>query len=55
MLSFEDREVRIYKEGLTKQLVTHTNEMNEGISDFQENMRKLGIEENISIQEAVKR
>lgn len=55
MLSFDDREVQMYKEVLNKQLVTHTHEMNYGIADFQENMRKLGIEENISIQEAVKR
>ena len=53
MMSFEDREVQIYKQGLNKQLVQHTNEMNQGIEDFHENMRKLGIEENISIQEAV--
>lgn len=39
----------MYKEVLNRQLVIHTNEMNNGISDFQENMRKLGIEENISI------
>lgn len=45
----------MYKEVLNRQLVIHTNEMNNGIADFQENMRKLGIEENISIQEAVKR
>ena len=55
MLSFEDREVQIYKEGLMKQLVQHTNDMNQGIEDFHENMQKLGIEQNISIQDAVKR
>jgi hypothetical protein len=44
MLSFDDREVNIYKEILNKQLVSHTNEMNVGIEDFHENMQKLGIE-----------
>lgn len=29
--------------------------MNQGIEDFHENMRKLGIEENISISDAVQR
>lgn len=55
MLSFDDREVQIYKEILNQQLVSHTNEMNDGIEEFHENMQKLGIEQNISIQDAMKK
>ena len=52
---FEDREIQIFKDKLNKQLDQHTMEMIQGYEDFQENMQKLGIEQNISIQEAVKR
>ena len=55
MLYFEDREVKIYKDNLNSVLEAHQREQMEGIDQFHENMRKLGIEESISIQDAVKR
>lgn len=48
-LYFEDREVNIYKDNLTKQLHLHDQDMYNGFEWFQENMQKLGIEQNISI------
>ena len=33
----------------------HTTDMNQGIDEFQENMTRQGIEQDISIEEAVKR
>lgn len=54
-LYFEDREVTIYKDKLTKTLNFHTEDMVAGIDDFHENMQKLGIEQDISIQDAIKR
>ena len=40
---------------LSKELTYNSTDMRNGIVEFHENMRKLGIEENISIQEAVQR
>jgi len=54
-LYFEDREIKIYKDGLYKELEFHTQDMIQGFDEFQENMQKLGVEQNISIQEAIKR
>lgn len=54
-LYFEDREIKIYKDGLYKELEFHTQDMIQGFEEFQENMQKLGVEQNISIQEAIKR
>ena len=54
-LYFEDREVTLYKDKLTKTLNFHTEDMVQGIDDFHENMQKLGIEQDISIQDAIKR
>ena len=45
----------MYKENLSNILHTHQNEQTAGIEEFHENMRKLGIEESISIQDAVRR
>jgi len=39
----------MYKENLSNILHTHQNEQTAGIEEFHENMRKLGIEESISI------
>lgn len=50
---FEDRGIKLYKDNLQKELVSHTEEMVFGFDQFQENMQKLGIEQNISIQDAV--
>ena len=52
---FEDREVKIYKDKLNAVLEAHQCEQVNGIDEFHENMRKLGIEESISIQDAVRR
>jgi len=43
-LYFEDREIKIYKDKLHKELDKHTAEMIDGYEAFQENMQKLGIE-----------
>lgn len=55
MLYFEEREIKIYKDNLNSVLDAHQTEQAQGIDQFHENMRKLGIEESISIQDAVKR
>ena len=52
---FEDREVNMYKDSLSKQLFLHDQDMQNGFEWFQENMQKLGIEQNITIQEAMKK
>ena len=52
---FDDREVKIYKDKLNRELDYNTNDMKYGITEFHENLRKLGVEENITIQEAVQR
>jgi hypothetical protein len=54
-LYFENREVKLYKDRLTKQMVQHTADMNQGIDEFQENMTRQGIEQDIPIEEAMKR
>jgi hypothetical protein len=52
---FEDREIKIYKDQLNRELNYNTGDMQMGITEFHENLRKLGVEENIDIQEAIKR
>ena len=52
---FEDREVNIYKSKLEKELNVATNEMKGGLFDFEKNLQKLGIEQNINMEDAVKR
>ena len=46
---FDDREVKIYKDKLNRELNYNTNDMKGGITEFHENLRKLGVEENITI------
>lgn len=55
MKYFEDREVNIYKNKLNAELNEATNEMSFGVSDFEKNLQKLGIQQNISMADAVKR
>ena len=55
MMYFEEREVKIYKDNLNAVLEAHQSEQANGIDQFHENMRKLGIEESISIQDAIRR
>ena len=52
---FEDREIKLYKDKLTKQMVYHTADMNQGIDEFHENMTRQGVEQDIPIEEAIKR
>lgn len=52
---FDDREIQIYKDMLERELTYNSTDMRNGVVEFHENMRKLGIEENISIQDAVQR
>ena len=52
---FEDREVGMYKARLTKELNEATAEMHNGVSDFDKNLQKLGIDQNINMEDAMKR
>ena len=52
---FEDREVNMYKAKLTKELNEATAEMHNGVSDFDKNLQKLGIDQNINMEDAMKR
>ena len=52
---FEDREVNLYKANLNRELDEATSEMKNGVSDFDKNLQKLGIETNINIDDAIKR
>lgn len=45
----------MYKDALYKELDSHTKDLIDGVEEFQENMTKLGVEQNITIQEAIKR
>ena len=47
--------MKLYKDRLMKQMQYHTTDMNEGIEEFHENMTRQGIEQEISIEEAIKR
>ncbi len=52
---FEDREVKIYKDKLSKELDDATKELIGGVKEFEGNLQKLGIEKNTNIEEAIKR
>jgi hypothetical protein len=52
---FEDREVNIYKAKLEKELNMATLEMRGGLSEFEKNLQKLGIEQNVNMDDAIKR
>lgn len=52
---FEDREVNIYKTKLANELRAATDEEIYGISDFEKNLQKLGIQQGISMEEAIKK
>ncbi len=52
---FEDREVKIYKDKLQKELDEATMELIGGVDEFERNLQKLGIEKNTNIEEAIKR
>ena len=52
---FEDREVNIYKTKLNNELIGATKEMQNGFSEFEKNLQKLGIEQNTNMEDAIKR
>jgi 23S rRNA maturation-related 3'-5' exoribonuclease YhaM len=52
---FEDREVKIYKDRLAKELDEATKELIGGVDEFEKNLQKLGIEKNTNIEEAIKK
>lgn len=52
---FEDREVGIYRKKLENDLVNATAEQINGFSDFEKNLQKLGIQQGISMEEAIKK
>ena len=52
---FEDREVNLYKAKLNKELIEATNEMRYGFSEFDKNLQKLGIEQNVNMEDAIKK
>ncbi len=52
---FEDREVKAYKDKLSKELDEATKELIGGVDEFEKNLQKLGIEKNTNIEEAIKR
>lgn len=52
---FEDREVNLYKEKLNRELMEATGEMRNGFSEFEKNLQKLGIDQNINMDDAIKR
>lgn len=55
MKYFEDREVKIYKDRLAKELDEATKELIGGVDEFEKNLQKLGIEKNTNIEEAIKK
>ena len=52
---FEDREVNLFKEKLTRELNQATREMSHGFNEFDNNLQKLGIEQNINMDDAIKK
>lgn len=53
-LEFEEREVRLFKQKLEREMMSNTDDLINGVEDFHENMKKQGIEENRTIAEAMK-
>jgi hypothetical protein len=47
--------VNIFKAKLEKELVSATDEMKIGLNEFEKNLQKLGIEQNINMDDAIKR
>ncbi len=52
---FEDKEVTAYKNKLNRILDEATRDMSGGIDEFEQNLQKLGIEQNISMADALKK
>lgn len=47
--------MNIFKAKLEKELVSATDEMKSGLNEFEKNLQKLGIEQNINMDDAIKR
>jgi hypothetical protein len=52
---FEDREVKLFKDKLMKELDDETKDMMCGIDEFEKNLQKLGIEKNTNMEDAIKK
>ena len=52
---FEDREVRIWREKLRSEFEAAGGECKDGIGEFEKNLQKLGIEQFIAMDEAIKK
>ena len=52
-IEFEEREIRIYKNMLQREMDYNTNDMIGGIDSFGENLQRQGIEQNRTIAEAM--
>jgi hypothetical protein len=45
----------LYKQKLNRELTHATSELQGGVSEFEKNLQKLGIEQNINMDDAIKR
>lgn len=52
---FEDREVNLFKDKLGRELADATHEMRNGLNEFEKNLQKLGIEQNVNMEDAMRR
>lgn len=52
---FEDREVGIWRDKLQNEFLSATGEAQDGVQEFEKNLQKLGIEQHINMDEAIKR
>ena len=52
---YEDREVAVFKEKLIRELNQATSELTGGVQEFENNLKKLGIEQHVNIEDAVKK
>ena len=47
--------MNLYKTKLQKELDEATSEMRYGVSEFDKNLQKLGIEQNVNMEDAIRR
>jgi len=52
---FEDREVNQWRNKIQNEFAVATFELGNGVDEFEKNLQKLGIEQHISMDEAIKR
>lgn len=55
MKKFEDREVEVWRSRQLRELAGAEEEQVRGVDEFEKNLQKLGIEQHISMDEAVRR